>query len=54
VFVSGLNAAREIQITITGLGLREARLPAETTRQEFFLAIYKALAVLEDQCLAKV
>lgn len=54
VFVSGLSSSGEIQITVAGVGLRKPNLPAETTRQEFFLAIHNALSNLEQQHLAKV
>lgn len=54
VFVSGLSSSGDIEITIAGVGLRTSHLSAESTRQEFYLAIYNALTTLEEQQLARV
>ena len=49
VFVSGLSASGEIQITIVGVGLRTPHMPAETIREEFYLAIQNALCTLKRE-----
>ena len=54
VFVSGLSSSGDIQITVVGVGLRKAHMPAETTRQEFFLCIHNALDALRKQQIGGV
>lgn len=54
VFVSGLSSSGDIQITIVGVGLRTPNMPAETIREDFYLAIHKALCVLKRESAADV
>ena len=54
VFVSGLSSSGDIQITVVGVGQRKAHLPAEGTRQEFFLCIHNALHALEEGKIGEV